>query len=46
MYTYTSKNEFYVIDLSKDKKNEHKSDSSEDIGISTADYDFEESKIV
>ena len=44
MFTYTSKNEFYVIDLLKDKKQQMIKVDGEDIGISTADCDFEESK--
>ena len=44
MFTYTSKNEFYVIDLFKDKKPQQM--EGEDIGISTADFDYEESKSV
>lgn len=44
MFTYTSKNEFYVVDLFKDKKQSQIKVDGEDIGISTADCDFEESK--
>jgi nitrate reductase beta subunit len=40
--TYTSKNEFYVIDISKSKK--PNSITADDLGISTAEGDSEEEK--
>lgn len=41
-FTYTSKNEFYVIDITKSKQEQQV--QSEDVGISTTELDSEDER--
>lgn len=41
-FTYTSKNEFYVIDIAKSKQEAHI--QSDDVGISTTELDSEDDR--